>query len=226
MLRIASALSLLAFVSSCDGTVSVTFRTGPQEFEVSTAELALPDALRDGATIAALPCPMGICPPSDAVPLTCTADVCDPAPKTISAPGGIVDVEALLATSAEVGLTASRVDSYSFDMVSYEIALNTLTIPVDEIQVYWGPEAATAVDAPGVRLLGTVPPIGAGEVRSGQVAIDPAGEAALSDYLVGGGRSIRFFAQTQVDLDPGDPFPEGAVRVAVNLEITAVGSIL
>ena len=220
------ALSCL-LVGSCDGTISVTFATGPQEFEVSTMAFTLPAELRDGSTIASLPCgPMGMCPPSADVTLECVADVCDPAPRTVSAPvGSVIDVDVLLAETREVGLRV--VDSYVFERVTYDIQLNTMTVPIDEVTVYWGPEAATSIDpALGVRRFGTVPAIGAGQTGSGEVVIDGPGAAELSDCLVSRSPRIRFFAQTTVDLDPGDPFPEGSVRVSVNATVRAVGRLL
>jgi len=226
-LRLTAALALALALASCDGTISVTFSTGPQEFEVSTAALPLPTELRDGSQIASLPCgPSGMCPPSAEVTLECAAGVCDPAPRTVSAPvGSVIDVDALLAETRDVGLSA--VDSYVFESVTYDIQLNTLTVPIDEIEVYWGPEAATSIDpALGVRRFGTVPAIAAGATGGGQVVIDGAGAMELSDYLVSRGSRIRFFAQTRVDLNPGDPFPEGSVRVAVNATIRAVGTLL
>lgn len=218
---------LLALATGCDGTISVTFATGPQEFEVSVDTLMLPVELQDGSQIASVPCgPMGMCPPSDVVTLSCTADLCDPAPKTLTAPvGGVIDFGALLAEAPEVGLR--RVDTYEFVSVSYDVRVNTLTNPTSPIDVYWGPEAATAVDpALGVRHFGTVPSIAVGQTGLGQMTIDAAGVQELSDYLVGGGTRIRFFAQTTVDLDPGDPFPTGSIRVAVNATVRAVGSIV
>ncbi len=212
----------------CDGTISVVFSTGPQEFEVSTASLALPTELRDASgTIASVPCgPMGMCPPSDEVTLDCNAGVCDPAPRTVSAPvGGVIDTSALLAETGDVGLNV--VDSYSIEVVSYEISLNTLTVPINEIEVFWGPEAATSIDpSQGVRPFGRIPAIAAGATTSGNVIIDGAGTAALSDFLVAGGGRLRLFARTSVDLDPGDPYPEGSVRMSVNATIRAVGSLL
>jgi hypothetical protein len=38
---------------------------------------------------------------------------------------------------------------------------------------------------------------------------------------------VRFFAQTVVDLEPGDPFPSGGtLGVGVNVTITAVGRVI
>lgn len=228
-LRTLSFAALSLVLASCDGTVSVTFSTGPQVFEVSTASLGLPNELHDTATgtIASVPCgPMGLCPPTIEVTLECVADVCDPAPKTLSAPvGSVIDVDSLLSETREVGLRT--VDAYTVEAVTYDIELNTLTMPIGEIEVYWGPRAATSIDpALGVRRFGTVPPIAIGQTGTGQMAIDGGGSGELSDYLVSRGSSIRFFAQTTVDMDPGDPFPDGSVRVSVNATIRAVGSLL
>ncbi len=227
LLRFLPALVLLA--AGCDGTISVVFSTGPQEFEVSTASLALPTELRDDSsgTIAMVMCgPMGMCPPASEVTLDCNAGFCDPAPRTISAPvGGVIDVDSLLADAGDVGLNV--VDSYSVERVAYDVSLNTLTVPTNEIAVFWGPEAATSIDPSlGVRRFGTIPAIGAGETARGDMSIDGAGVMALSDYLVAGNSRLRFFAQTMVDLDPGDPFPEGSVRMSVNLTIRAVGRLI
>ena len=219
--------AMLTLGTSCDGTISVVFATGPQEFQIDTSELDLPTAFRDDdGNIRSVPCgPMGMCPPTETVTLTCEAGACDPAPKTVSAPvGGVIDVDELLSETREV---IASVDSYTFEEIRYEVPLNTLTFPVNEVEIFWGPEAATAIDPElGVRRLGVVPAIGAGETPSGQVQIDAAGAQELSDYLVDRGRRVRFFAQTVVDLDPGDPFPAGEIRTSVNVTVRAVGSII
>ncbi|HJL18816.1 MAG TPA: hypothetical protein RMH99_24350 [Sandaracinaceae bacterium LLY-WYZ-13_1] len=227
---VACLVPLAVLLASCDGTISVTFATGPQVFDVTASALELPTELMtmDG-TIDGVECgPMGMCPPGDVVTLTCEEGVCDPAPRTLSAPVGmVVDVEDLLAETREVGLRV--VDTYDVEAVEYTIQRNTLSVPIGEVEVYWGPEAATTIESPEVHRFGTLPAIAAGEEGSGQMAIDPAGEAALSDYLVAGGDrppSIRFFARTRVDLDPGDPWPSGDLRVGVNVTVRAVGSVV
>lgn len=221
-----AVLALVPLLGSCDGTISVTFQTGPQEFAVSTDQLMIPMELRDGDRIATVMCgPMGLCPPSDEVTITCEADVCDPAPKTISGVGGVIDVDALLAETREVGLRV--VDAYEILEVAYDVQQNTLTVPTEPIEIFWGPAGATAIDPMlGVQPFGTVPAIPAGSMAGGQVVLDAAGTQALSDYLVTQGQQIRFFARTSVDLDPGDPFPEGSLRVSVNATIRAVGALV
>ncbi len=220
-------IALLA-LAGCDGTISVTFVTGPQTFDVSTSSLALPAELDDGSGhIASVTCgPMGMCPPSDTVTLTCQSNVCDPAPITLSGPvGSVIDVGALLADTREVGI--SRIESYSIEQVDYEVTLNTLTFDVGPVDIYWGPEAATAIDpALGVHHFGTVPAVAAGTTPSAELAIDADGSDALSDYLVNTAPRVRFFAQTSVDLAPGDPYPQGSLEVSVNATMTAVGRVI
>lgn len=229
MRTLASLLPVLVALAGCDGTISVTFFTGPQEVEISSAELSLPAALEQEGRVASVPCgPSGMCaPPSGAIVITCEADVCDPAPTTFSPPfGQVIDVEALLAETREIGVR--RIESYTIEEVAYEVDLNTLGLDIGPVDIYWGPEAATAIDpALGVRRLGTVPPVANGTTPRGQIAIDPEGAQALSDYLVATGSRVRFFAQTVIDLAPGDPFPTGGtLKVGVNATITAIGRVL
>lgn len=219
--------ALLPVFVGCDDSVVVQLQTGPQEFEVSTASLGLPMELRgsDGR-IASVPCgPMGACPSSASVPVSCEASMCDPAARTISAPlGGVVDFDELL---SEARTLLRRVDAIEVLAGTYTIPTNTLTVDLPETEVWWSPEAALDADpAMGAVLLARVPPVRAGDAVGGDIAVDPAGSAALSDYLVNTDRRVRFWARTRVDLNPGDPFPAGNLRVAVNVTVRVVGSLL
>jgi hypothetical protein len=221
-------LSALALLAGCDGTISVTFVTGPQEVQIASTALALPVELDDGSgRIATFACgPMGMCPPNDALPLSCEADACDPAPVTLSGPvGDVIDVSALLAEARGLGIR--RVESYEVEEIAFDVPLNTLTLGVGPVELFWGPESATAIDpSQGVRRFGTVPRIEAGTSPTGQVQIDEEGAAALGRYLVGTAARVRFFALTSVDLEPGDPFPAGALTLRANATITAVGRVV
>ncbi len=220
-----SALALVA--AGCDGTISVTFVTGPQEVQISSAALELPAELDDGlGQIATFPCgPTGMCPPNDALPLTCEVDACDPAPVTLSAPvGDVIDVGAQLAEARSLGVR--RVESFEVDAIAFDVPLNTLTLDVGPVELFWGPESATAIDpSQGVRRFGTVPRIEAGTSPMGQLDIEE-GASALGRYLLDTAPRVRFFAQTSVDLEPGDPFPRGAITLRANATITAVGRVI
>lgn len=214
------------WLAGCDPTTTLSFRVG-SSFQMSTASLDLPMELRDDSggspTVRSIPC-MGTCPSSPDVTIECRAGVCDPAPKTVSAPAGdVVDLEAVDEEFADI---ASSIETIHIDDAQYMIEMNTLTVPIGAVEVFWGPEGASDVGSPGVTKLGTVPPIGAGETRTGEVALDAAGNDALSDYLASTSRRIRFFARTQADLVPGGPYPDGSLRVSVVMSVTAVGRIV
>jgi len=224
------ALGLCAL--GCDGTTSISFVTSTQRFELSTMSVGLPTELRDDtstpATVRSVDCAAtGVCPPTEGsvgVALACEGGVCDPAPKTVDAPvGDVVDFEAM---SMDLRDILSTIDSIEITSAEYQIELNTLTIDLMEIEVYWGPEGATAIDpASGVFMLGVMPPTAAGATGTGEMALDADGNAALSDYLVGTSRRVRFFARTRIDLAPGGPFPEGSITAGCVLSVRAVGRI-
>lgn len=228
--RLAAVLVLVAVATGCDDTVVVQLRSGPQELDVSSDSLALPDALRDesagDARIASLACgPMGMCPTTATVPITCEADVCDPAARTITTPvGGVVDFDALASDARSL---LRQIDAIEILEATTTAAENTLSIDVPDIELFWGPEGATTVDpAMGVVSLGVLPTIPARSTAPGAAILDPAGVASLSAYLVGTSRRVRFFARTRIDLAPGGAFPEGYVRASVDLTVRITGSIV
>lgn len=230
MHRCLPSIAVVGLLAACDNSVVVQLQTGPQSFQVSSAELMLPDALRDtsggSARIASLSCPSGLCPTSTAVPIACEAGVCNPAPRTVSVPlGDVVDFDVLTAGARDV---IRYVDAIEILDATYDISMNTLTLDLPAIEVYWGPASAVDVDpAMGVRQLGVVPAIAAGSAVGGSVLLDPDGVITMSDYLVTTSpRQVRFFARTAVDLEPGGPFPEGSLQATVNLRVRVSGSVV
>lgn len=229
-MRSFSAFFLLLVTVGCDDTVVVQLRSGPQEVEVGATALSLPTQLRDDASgtprIASVPCgPMGMCPSSASIAITCEAGVCDPAPVSIAVPAGdVVDFDVLAADARSL---IRQVDAIEVIEGTYVIRENTLSIDTPEIEVFWGPAGATTVDpGMGVVALGTLPPIAARSTEPGALVLDPAGVAALSDYLVGTSRQVRFFARTRVDLAPGGAFPEGHLVLAVDMTVRITGSVV
>lgn len=220
------AALVVVSLAGCGDAAKVTFPVGPLAVSVSTAELALPTELRDGDVILELPCgPMGMCPTSEALTVSCEAGVCDPAPTTIVVPLSVVDVDTYIPDDFRALL--NHIESFEVLDVTYAIELNTLNIRLPQIEVFWGPEGATTVDpAMGVVRFGSVPATRPGQTGSGMMSVDAAGAAALSDHLVDVSKRVRFFARTQVDLAPGDPFPEGRLDLNVSLRVRAVGSLL
>ncbi len=222
-----SAVCGLWLLAGCSDVLVLQLQTGPQAFDVSADGLAIPDALRgaDGQ-IASVPCgPMGVCPTDAAVPITCEAGFCDPAPRTLSFPlGDVVDFD-VLASGGRVLLR--HIDAIEIVEGAYSVSVNSMTVPLPETELFWGPEGASDVDpAMGVVRIGTVPSIAAMTTVDGQLALDAAGVSLLSDYLVNTSRRIRFFARTQVDLEPGQPVPAGALSASVNLRVRITGTVL
>ncbi len=232
-LPLTTLMVALALAGGCSNTASVTFHTGPVSLQMSAADFALPTVLRDDstmpATVASIACgPMGMCPsspPPDGVAITCESGVCNPAPHTITGPvGDVVDFDSL---SSDLRTLFTQVDRIDVDDVSYAVTLNTLSVDMPEIDIFWGPEGAVDVDpAMDVMRLGLMPPTAARSTGTGTMQVDPAGEQALSNYLVNVSRRVRFFAQTKINLEPGQPFPEGSFQASVDMTVTAQGQIV
>jgi hypothetical protein len=192
---------------------------------VRSSDLALPDELRDGSNVRELACgPMGFCPSAGSVMVVCESGICDPAPTAVDIPvGAVFDFDE---ASSELESFFTELLAVRITSATYDVQANTLTVSLPPTEVYWGPEGATGIGSPGVTRLGTIPAITAGGLGSGEVALDAGGNAALSDYLVGTARRVRFFARTTVDLEPGGPFPAGDLTVAVELIVRAEGKVI
>jgi hypothetical protein len=215
----------LLVLAGCNNMVVVELSTGAQTFELNAASLEVPPSLRDSGsnTIAVIDCSgTGICPSSAEVPVTCEAGVCDPGPITVAVQvGDVVDFNAII---SEAGSLIRIVDEIQVASADYAVSPNALTFGVPTVEVLWAPE--TAVSADGATLLGTIDPIPAATAVTGQMVIDGPGSLALSDHILGGSGRVRFFARTQIDLAPGDPFPDGAATATVNLRLRAIGRII
>ena len=223
MVRFVFFAALFA-LTSCQSGATASFPIGV-ELAVDASELALPESLRDGAVIASVPCgPSGMCPSTAEVPITCEADVCDPAPRTLTILVGDVDVDEEAGDARRI---VRSFDTIRIDEVTYRIERNTLTVPTSELEIFWGPVTAVGIDeSMGVRLLGTLPPLAAGTTGEGEVVLDAAGSAAFSQYFEDVAHRFRFFVRTTVDLEPGQAWPEGEVEAAVRMGVTLEGSLL
>ena len=222
VILLACALGLTGCASP---EASISFSTGQLAFMVRSSDLSLPEELRDGSNVRELACgPMGFCPSAGRVMVVCEGGICDPSPTAVEIPVGSVfdfDEASSELESFFAELTAVRITS-----ATYDVQANTLTVALPATDVYWGPEGATGLGSPGVTRLGTIPEVAAGGLGSGEVALDAGGADALSDFLVGTARRVRFFARTTVDLEPGGPFPAGDLTVALELVVRAEGKVI
>ncbi len=224
-----AAPCLVLGLTACNNAIIVELQTGPQTFDVSASALGLPAGLRDDSggspRVASVDCSMsGICPGTADVPITCNgAGVCDPDAITIAVPvGDVVDFDALLQSA---GTLLRLVDGIEIESVSYDVNPNTLNTSLPAVTVLWGAASATETSS-SLQVLGTIPALAASTSASGMMDIDPDGSANLGDYIVHTSRMVRFFARTQVDLAPGDPFPDGMAHIVVNVRVRAIGRIV
>jgi len=221
-------------MSACDTTATVNFRTGELLVEVSASSLELPDALRDPgppATLRSIPCSaMRACPRLDPLTLRCSQNACDPEPVSVSLPLGYPINFDLLETgsSGEVlNDILPHVDRIEIRSVTYSISEDSLNVELGELELYWGPEGAADIDpAEGVVRMATLDSEAARDAGTGAVPLDAAGNAALSAYLLGTARTVRFFVRTPVDIEPLGPFPAGNLSFSVRMAVTAEGRIV
>ena len=225
------ALAACAALNACSTPTSVALFAGPLSGGFSTARLTLPAGLRDDSvstapTLRSVPCGGGApaCPSvegADRLVLECVAGVCDPAPKTLVAPlGDVVDLDE---SAGDLSGLLSSIDRVEVTEIDATVLTNTLTVDIEPIDVFWGPEGASSIDE--MRHLATLPAIPAGANAIGPVVLDAGGVDGLSDHLVGTSRRARFFVRTRVDLAPGARYPEGAIELEVVVSIRATGTI-
>ena len=214
-------------VVGCEQTTTATFSVGI-EASLSTADFPVVDALREdtssGPVVREVPCDAMACPTTAEAPVTCVSGVCDPEPMTVSEPvGDPIDLDELAGDLDDV---IGRIDSLEILEIQFQIQRNTLTIPVEEVEIFWGPAGAASVDSEGVQRLGVVPAILAGQVFEGAVMLDEAGAEGFTDYYEDVAHRYRFFIRSGTDLMPGGAYPEGELAVAVTMRVRVTGSLL
>jgi hypothetical protein len=222
-LSTAALLATTLLSTACQSGATASFPIGA-EVVVDASALPLPEALRDGANVATVPCgPSGMCPTSPEAPIACVAEVCNPAPLTLSLQVAEVDVDV---ATGDLGVLFNVIDTLRLNDASFRIEENTLTVPTAELEIFWGPVSAVGLDeSMGVRRLGVMPAIAAGATGEGEVVLDAAGAAALSQYFETVSHRFQIFVRTTVDLEPGQAWPEGTLAASVRLHVTVEGSL-
>ena len=217
-----SVLPLLcAALFACGQDASVNFRTGELLVAVRAGDFMVPDSLRDdqsiGAVVQSISCAM--C--SDiTLPTSCVGGFCDPDPIPVSVPlGSTIDFESL---RGDFELPIGRIDEIRLRGGSWQVLSNTLTVDLRGAELWWSPEGT----ASGLTLLGRFGDVPAGSAPSGEITLDSAGETSLAAYLADTSSRAQFFVSVTVDVDPGQPFPEGDLDLSVVLDLTATGPLL
>ena len=221
-MRLVCLLALTGIpLAGCQVPVTLDFPVGPLTYEVSTEDLQVPVALRDGASLVSVPCAATCDLALEGSPLTmaCVDQICDPEPFCYALDLPPVD----LGDFEDLSKLGDHVTDAEVRRVVYVVEENTLNVDLPSIRIQWGPETAATVDDGSVHPLGTVPVIASGQTPSGEVPLDPAGAAALGDHFVNTSTVFRLFADTAIDLEPGMPLPQGTLRFTSTVEVHLEG---
>jgi hypothetical protein len=110
--------------------------------------------------------------------------------------------------------------SISIKQIQYTIA-STMNVALPAMDIYVAPATVTTLPSAMATKFGTVPATPAGATKSGDVVMDPAGQATFSQYLSAFTTPFNLIAYTVVVLPSGSPTPTGKVDVTVTGTISA-----
>ena len=99
--------------------------------------------------------------------------------------------------------------------------VSTLSTTLQPVGLYVAPAGATSTNDPQAKKLGTVPSTPPAWVSSGDVTIEPDGEATLGAYARDPATTFTLLARTTVTIAAGEMFPAGTVDVAVTAALRA-----
>lgn len=214
-----------ASVVGCDPAIKIKIETPPDalHFEISDVDLVLPTEFADGTQVASVPCgDSNGCPPAlGDQEFSCVDGVCDPDALLLVLPvGDVIDFEQL---NTELRQVAGNITAIRIDFVRYNVLQGDLNVTLAPVDLVWGPAQSTDLSSPGITPLGRITQWSPG---LHDVDLNESGVAALSDFLVHTSRQVRMFARTELDLDPGQPLPQGAVAADLQIAITVTGRVL
>lgn len=210
-------------LAGCQVPVTLDFPVGPLSYEVSTEDLMLPTELRsaDGATLVSVPCTdqCDLAIEGNPLDMSCVEQLCDPEPFCYALDLPPVD----LGDWEDLSKLGSHVTEAEVRRVLYVVEENTLNVDLPSIRVDWGPETAASLDDATVLPLGTVPAIAQAATPNGEVPLDATGAAALGQHFVDTSTIFRLFAETAIDLEPGQALPQGTLKFSCTVEVHLEG---
>ena len=209
------------------GLTTITFNLPAKSFSFDTAN-AMWKA--PPATFPAVACGAGqvvtdCChPPSPAPAPDCAATplVCENSVCVLEFPISVtqkIDLKAEVPALMNVGNSQSLAD-VTIAQIQYTIA-STMNVPLPPIQIYIAPESITSGADPAARKFGTVPATPAMTTSSGDVVLDPDGQAAFTQYAHQLGTPFNLIATTTMIVTPGSPVPAGKVDATVTGKVSA-----
>jgi hypothetical protein len=124
-----------------------------------------------------------------------------------------------LANEAEELRTIDQqaVISVTVDAVAFEIEENTMNVGTPSLNVFIAPEGVTDAGDPLAEQIGTILPIAAGFVGSGQVDITTTGELTLERYMSDFRTPFVIIVTGVADIEAGQPVPSGMLQGVVTV---------
>lgn len=214
-------------MAACADDVPIEVPVGPIGFVVDVSPIAIPATFQQNGRVARVACSASArCPALGAPALRCVAGACDPDPVPIDL--AVMTAIDLGAYSSVFAAVSGNVSQVTVTRAAWQAAAMGLRVPVGPVDLFWGPESATGIAADGVRRLGAVAALtfDAQGAAAGDVALDAAGNAALSEHFLRVSRRFRLFARAVVDLTPGGPLPAGRASIQLRLTVRAETRLL
>jgi hypothetical protein len=155
-------------------------------------------------------------PDCTATPLVCENSVCVLAfPVTV-----IQKIDLRAEVPALMNIGNQSLADVSIKQIHYTIA-STMNAELPPIQIYIAPQTATSADDPAAKKFGTVPATPAMATRTGDVTLDPEGQALFTQYAHQLGTPFNLISTTTMVVAPGDPVPTGKVDAVVTGTVSA-----
>lgn len=108
----------------------------------------------------------------------------------------------------------------TIDSVTYEVTTNTLNVDTPELAIYVAPISALASDDPQAKQIGSIPPIAAGEVTSGQQSLrfTTAGRAELINLMSSFKTPFNVIIGSALVVTASQPWPTGKLDAVVRIK--------
>ena len=151
-----------------------------------------------------------------ATPLACENSVC-----VVEFPVSItqkIDLKAEVPALMNVG--SQGLADVSIKRILYTI-VSTMNVELPPIQIFIAPDGITSATDPSAKKFGTVPATPPMMTSTGDVVLDPAGQAAFTQYAHQLSTPFNLIATTTMMVAPGNPVPAGRVDATVTGTVSA-----
>jgi hypothetical protein len=120
----------------------------------------------------------------------------------------------------ELGGVTGSVD-INVDRINYAVTTNTLNVDIPEIRIYLAPMGVMDPEDSDAMLFGTVPPVPAGQMASGQVRLEGNSGTVFKHFTRDLSMPFNFIAATTVTVASGAGVPSGRVVFSVTGRLSA-----